>query len=228
MILPAHGPRKGDGEAEWMRLTHAMGEGMVKTCPARERGEWLAGATPQGRVCMGPESPVFRVEDPHESWLLLHSQPHKEYVVRDSLAGRGFEAYLPEEPNRWQRRDRRPCRPFFPQYLFVRFPGPDHLEEVQWTPGLRRIVAFGSRPAVVPQALIDHIRQRLAVLSDLGGDPLTRGDRVEIVEGAFRGFDAVFDRRLTRSGRVRVLLEHASKVWVPVELDLWMVRKRSA
>lgn len=140
--------------------------------------------------------------------------------MRDFLTGQGFDAYIPEEPNKIQRRDRPPRRPFFPLYLFMRFPGGRLLEDLQWTPGLRRIVTFGSRPALIPEEVINQIRHRLAVMESLREGPFDKGERVRITRGPFRGLDAVFDRRLSRPDRVRVFLDFASRLEVPLELDI--------
>lgn len=147
--------------------------------------------------------------------------------MRDFLLGRGHDAYLPEEPNKILRRDRPPRRPFFPLYLFLRFPGTEHLEVLQWTPGLRRIVMFGNRPALVPEEVIEQIRRRLAAMEAVREGPFRTGDRVTITRGPFKGLDAVFDRRLSRADRVRVFLDFASRIEVPLEIDLDMLRART-
>ena len=47
---------------------------------------------------------------------------------------------------------------------------------------------------------------------------LQRGDRVTIQRGPFRWVEAVFDRRLTATGRVRILLDFVHRT-VAVDLD---------
>lgn len=153
-------------------------------------------------------------------WFALYTQPHKENMVRDYLHAEGFEVYLPEVENKVQRRDRRPRRPFFPHYLFLQNPGLEKLAEVRGTPGLRRIVMLGSRPALVSDEIIQHIRARLRTFEQVEEEPFQRGQRVPIVAGPFEGMDAIFDRRLSDKDRVRVFLEFVSRVQVPVEMDL--------
>ncbi len=157
-------------------------------------------------------------------WLTLRTNAHKEYAVRDFLAARGYEVYLPEESNAYRRRDRPPKRPFFPLYLFLRYPGSERLEALQWTPGLRTIVTFGSHPGLVPDEVIAEIRYRLAVMEASREGPYRSGDQVVITRGPFKGLDAVFDRHLSRADRVRVFLEFASRLAVPVELDIGSLR----
>lgn len=63
-------------------------------------------------------------------------------------------------------------------------------------------------PVPVPDEVIETIQARVR---DLGfvrlGGRFQRGARVTIQSGPLRGLEAVFDRPLSRAGRVRVLLE---------------------
>ena len=79
---------------------------------------------------------------------------------------------------------------------------------------------LGSRPALVSDEIIQHIRARLRTFEQVEEEPFQRGQRVPIVAGPFEGMDAIFDRRLSDKDRVRVFLEFVSRVQVPVEMDL--------
>jgi len=154
-------------------------------------------------------------------WLVLYTKPHKEYAVRDFLTGQKIEVYLPEIRTSTRRPGRRGTKPFFLHYLFARFDLQDGaMARVRWTPGLRRIVSFGDRPAVVPDEVVEHIRRRLATMVERQPEgPFERGEVVRIVRGPFEGLDAVFDRSLSAQGRVRVLL-NLMRRQVAAELDL--------
>jgi len=136
------------------------------------------------------------------------------------LQGEGLTVYLPEVRNKVQRGDRRPQRPFFPHYLFLQNPGAEKLSGVRWTPGLRRIVTFGERPALIPDGMIQRLRARLKTFELPAEELFKSGQIVRIVDGPFEGMDAIFDRRLSGRDRVRVFLELISRVQVPVEMDL--------
>jgi len=153
-------------------------------------------------------------------WFALYTQPRKEYAVRDYLRGEGLHVYLPEVRNKVQRCDRRSCRPFFPHYRFLRDPGLEQLLRARWTPGLRRIIAYGGRPAMIPDQVIRQIRTRLRTFELPEEEPFKRGQVVRIVGGPFEGLNALFDRRLSDKDRVRVFLELVSRVQVPLEMDL--------
>ena len=156
-----------------------------------------------------------------ENWFALYTKPHKEYVVRNSLTGQGIEVYLPEIRTSTRRPGRRGTKPFFPHYLFARFDLQDGaMAKVRWTPGLRRIVCFGDRPAPIPDEVVAHIRRRLATMVERQPEaPFEQGEVVHILHGPFEGLDAIFDRSLPARGRVRVLLSMMSRQ-VAAELDL--------
>jgi transcriptional antiterminator RfaH len=154
-------------------------------------------------------------------WFALYTKPHKEYLVRDLLCRQGCEVYLPEVAVAVRRRDRRECKPFFPHYLFARLvPGSEAMARARWTPGLRAIVSADGQAIPVPDEVIGHIRRRLATM-EMGRpeEPFRKGEAVRVQRGPFEGLDAVFDRRLSPAGRVRVFLQWMSR-WVAAELDL--------
>jgi len=154
-------------------------------------------------------------------WFALYTKPHKEYLVRDLLSAQKVEVYLPEIAVKTRRRDRREKRPFFPHYLFARLDLQDSIiAKLRWTPGLRRIVAMGGRPVPVPDEVVQEIRRRLATIAQVEPEePFRQGDVVHVMRGPFEGLDAVFDRRLSAQGRVRVFLQWMSRR-VAAELDV--------
>ncbi len=161
-------------------------------------------------------------------WLALYTRPHKEHAVRDYLSGRQVEVTLPEVRNNTQRRGRRGRRPFFPHYLFARLDLRDGImTKVPWTPGLLRIVTFAGEPAPVLDAVVAHIRRELAHiwpgranLVEAGPDePFRNGEVVRIPRGPLEGLAAVFDRKLSGDGRVRLFLQCMDRL-MAAELDL--------
>jgi transcriptional antiterminator RfaH len=145
-----------------------------------------------------------------ENWYVLHSKPNAEYQVANALKGRGIQTYLPEIEAPKARPGRK-RQPLFPCYLFVRVDlEAVGLSQVQWTPGLRRIVAFGDRPTSVADEVIDLIQR---------GHTFMPGDTVRITDGPMQGMLAVFERPTTPSERVQVLLTflgQANRARVPV------------
>jgi len=142
-----------------------------------------------------------------ENWYALYTKPHKEHHVSSFLESRGLETYLPTV---WVRKDgRRKTEPFFSCYLFARFDPADCFPQIRWTPGLRRVLSFGSQLAPVADELISSIRKRLADMGELSHkvSRFKAGDRVAIKAGPFRDFSAIFDQSLSSQDRAWVLVE---------------------
>jgi len=102
-------------------------------------------------------------------------------------------------------------RPLFPCYLFARLDLDAHgLVPVRWTPGLRRVVAFGDRPVSIPDDVIARLQERVEEVRAAGGLPshdFRPGDRLRITRGPLRGLEVIFQGPMRPSERVRVLLE---------------------
>ena len=155
------------------------------------------------------------------NWYVLYTKPHSEQQVEAGLAAEGIQSYFPAIPVATPRRGRPAVRPFFPCYLFVNV----DLESVgvsrlNWTPGVRRLVMFGGIPSQVDEGVIARLQAHLAQphVTDHAGEMLERGDKVRITSGPLKDIEAVFDKRLSANGRVRVLVELLQR-WTPVEIE---------
>jgi transcription elongation factor/antiterminator RfaH len=145
-----------------------------------------------------------------EQWYTLHTKPNAEYQVITALKQRDIETYLPEIGTPTANKGK--CKlPFFPCYLFARI---DFelvgFSKVQWTPGLRRIVAFDEQPFPLRDELIELIHQYVDHLRTTGSLPqhnFNPGDTVRIKEGPFQDMLAIFAGPTTPAQRVQVLLE---------------------
>jgi len=142
-----------------------------------------------------------------EAWYALHTKPNQESLAARELARRGVAVLHPQYTER--RRERVRVRTLFPTYLFVRV----DLDVVgrsllQWTPGLRGIVAFGGVPARMPDEAVALVRRQLARLEAAGGFTQARfqvGERVRVKEGPLAGLEAVFEGP-GPAERVRILI----------------------
>ena len=87
--------------------------------------------------------------------------------VARGLEARGFKFFLPLLPPSGEQGR---VQPLFPSYLFV-FCNLSEImaDALQWLPGLRRIVGFAGKPAVVPSEAIDLMVQELAEIEAAGG-----------------------------------------------------------
>lgn len=145
-------------------------------------------------------------------WYTLFTKPRREYQVSEILSEKGMETFVPTVLMRC--RGRLVERPFFPRYMFVRVDFNEvGLSQVQWTPGLTRIVSFGGGPSPVPEEIIDHLRMRLEQINEGGTfSPFKPGDRVRIKSGPLRDLEAVFDEHLSSQDRVRILINILGRI----------------
>ena len=144
-------------------------------------------------------------------WYVLHSKPNHEQLLWEQLSSRKMETFYPRIRVQTVNPRARKVKPYFPGYVFIHA----DLEQIapstlQWMPGARGFVSFGSQPSMVPEALIHAVKKRVDEINTAGGEVLEglkQGDLVEIKSGPFSGYEAIFDARLPGDERVRVLLK---------------------
>ena len=143
-------------------------------------------------------------------WVVLRTQVRHERLAAGAVDARGVDSYVPLIR---QKRPSDVLQPLFPGYLFARIDtATDDLLRIRSAPGVSYILPLGGAPTVIPDMVIDVIRSRLADCPEaLRAPELRRGERVQMISGPFRWMDAVFDRRLSAGGRVRILLELAHR-----------------
>ena len=122
-------------------------------------------------------------------WFAIWTRSRHEQVVRDQLARKQIDAFLPTMPrwSRWKDRKKKIDWPLFPGYCFARFDLEDALAILKCT-GVVNIVSFDGKPAPIPECELDSIR--VLVGSDLQYDPcpmIHEGMMVEVTHGALRG-----------------------------------------
>ncbi|MCB0208883.1 MAG: hypothetical protein KDJ52_06125 [Anaerolineae bacterium] len=155
-----------------------------------------------------------------EHWYTLHTKPNAEYQLASLLHEQGIHTYLPEIKAAHANQEN---EPFFPCYLFSKIDFETvGLSQIQWTPGLRRIVTFDELPTPIPAEIIELIQKKLQdfeVAHYRSTHSFKKGDTVKIKEGPFQDMLAIFDGPSTPSERVQVLLDilgHANRVQVDV------------
>jgi transcriptional antiterminator RfaH len=144
---------------------------------------------------------------PNDYWWVVFTQPHKEQMVEGVLASMGLETFLPMIRPAHIRADRRPWKPLFPRYLFVRAVlSKVPRSRLEWLPGVSALVSFGGEPARVPQGVIDLLRRRVELLNQHGYGYIAPGERVRITSGPLKDLEAIFERPISDAGRVRILV----------------------
>jgi transcriptional antiterminator RfaH len=149
-----------------------------------------------------------------KQWYALRSKPRRESMAADLLTRAGIEVYVPQVKVSRQRGKPTVVEPFFPGYFFSRLdPSIGEIRLANYTSGVLYVVGYGGQPWPVPDPLISEIQKRLIACA---GQPsflsLHAGDRVVITDGPLRDLEAVFDRQLSATGRVRVLIGMLSRL----------------
>src|SRR6516225_3571035 len=112
-----------------------------------------------------PESSNLRLAEPESclfEWYCVRTQPKHEHIAAAGLSRNlGLEVFNPrlrlERPTR--RGVVRVVEPLFPCYLFVHCSLDDRLDDIRYVNGVSSLVQFGPKISVVPDAVIQELRQ---------------------------------------------------------------------
>lgn len=156
-----------------------------------------------------------------QKWYVMHVRRGSQPQVAAYLEGKGIEAYLPVIKRPGRARGSVTTVPLFPGYFFVRL----DLQLEEWliarsAPGVQYLLGGRGAPTPVADEILGAIRERVeAELSRGVAVPFRAGERVRLTEGSLRDVEAVFDRTLNASGRVRVLIRMVGRE-VPAEVPV--------
>jgi transcriptional antiterminator RfaH len=148
----------------------------------------------------------------------------------ERIGRQGFDAYCPRIRMPWsQGRGRRLTTSLFPGYVFVHARYLHAYHTLRWLPGVSSWLQFGGRPAYLEDEIVARLRREQGRKGyiKLSPPPLKPGDRVQILAGAFRGVEGLFERYLCPESRVRVLLNLVSYS-ARVEVNMESVKRLSA
>lgn len=160
-------------------------------------------------------------------WFALQSKPTKECFLSKQLELHKVPSYYPclyVHSN-----NKRTCKieAYFPRYVFgyIDFEK-TNISEIRWMPGLTDIVSFGGLPASISDGIIAIIRTQVDRINTNQREQfnmLKRGDAINIQNGPFVGYEAIFDRNLPGTDRVRIFLKLLQNQHLSVELPASMV-----
>jgi transcriptional antiterminator RfaH len=141
------------------------------------------------------------------SWCVVQSKPRQERKALEHLQNQGFDAWLPciniEKIKASQRVV--VSEPFFSRYLFIRINQKlDNWAPVRSTRGVSQILRQSHQLAVVPDAYIVDLKQRLANSPQKAA--LEAGDTLKIISGPFKDSEVTFQKMLQmKSGEERAM-----------------------
>ena len=143
---------------------------------------------------------------PDQHWYAVWTRSRHEHVVREQLARKQIDVFLPTVTrwSRWQDRKKKIDWPLFPGYCFARFEPHERLPVLKCAGVVTIISSERGEPMPIPDHEIAGIRQ--LVDSDLAFDPcpmIREGMMVEVIHGPLRG---VIGRLLRKNDRARLIL----------------------
>ena len=134
----------------------------------------------------------------NNGWFLVQTKPQQEDRALENLERQGVNAFCPkvfvEKLCRGKRKVSKEV--LFPNYLFVQVDQENvSALSINYTRGVNRIVSFGSTPSAVPDQLIAQLKERVdqsdnRMITDLP----EQGDQLQVLDGPFRGLNAVFSQ----------------------------------
>ena len=130
------------------------------------------------------------------NWYACQTMSRHERLVAHQLNNEGITTFLPTftELHYWSDRRKKIEAPLFPGYLFARLNMAVHYRAAKYARGVLDLVAFGSIPAIVDDAIIEGLKARLRDgCVTLPAPVFSPGGLVHIHAGHLQGLEAVFE-----------------------------------
>jgi transcriptional antiterminator RfaH len=141
---------------------------------------------------------TINAPDTHR-WYVAKTHPNGEEKALFHLRRQGFKVYLPRYLRRIShaRRISWQPRPLFPSYLFVTINGPDQRwAAINSTIGIAHMICDERGPLPVPAGVVEALRREeddRGLLMSGRKKPFEKGDKVQIMSGAFADHIGQFD-----------------------------------
>lgn len=150
---------------------------------------------------------MVKINNMSKQWFIVYCKSREENRALENLQNQKIESFFPKiKKEKISRGKKRICEEsLFPNYLFVRVDQEDgNFSRIRSTRGINDFVRFGGKIKTVPEKLIEQLKKLCYILNDLDVDTkslLKKGDKVEVMQGAFKGATAIFscDDGLARS-----------------------------
>ena len=143
---------------------------------------------------------------PGLNWYLIRTKPRNESRAQNYLKCHGINTFLPwmeSVPNKGITT----VKPLFPNYLFAQFDITESYPLVKWGRGINTIIGFGNYPTPVANEVISIIKNRTNENNVVNkAYMINKNDRVVVTSGPLKNLMGIFDRWISESGRVRILL----------------------
>jgi transcriptional antiterminator RfaH len=144
-----------------------------------------------------------------ENWYVIQTKPKKEEEAKSYLSTKGIEIFNPLMETFSPRNGRlsKEFKPLFPNYIFGKFDIDQNYNLVRWARGVKKILGFGGNFTSVSEEVVELIKKRTdsngIVRKNYHFEP---NDLVRIKFGPLKDLLGIFDRWISDSERVRVLI----------------------
>jgi transcriptional antiterminator RfaH len=142
-------------------------------------------------------------------WYVVQTKPRNEGRAQYHLEREGIETLSPlmEAQSSKRGRSTMALQPLFPNYIFARFILEKDYPKVKWARGVNKVVGRGREPMPISDEIVNEIKSRIGEGCVVRrAYDLKAHDTVKIKEGPLRDLVGVFDRWMSKEGRIRVLL----------------------
>ena len=143
-------------------------------------------------------------------WYVVNTKPRNEERAAHNLMNGGIEVLSPKIKLRKYKDGKfvQVIEPMFPSYIFVRFHPVDEFRMVKYARGVKTIVHFGGQIIPLQDELIEFIKVRLENgVAAIQKPNISKGDKILIKDGPFKGFSGIFESELDGKERVAILLD---------------------
>ncbi len=144
-----------------------------------------------------------------ENWYVIQTKPKKEEEATLYLSTKGVEIFSPIMETFTTRNARiaKELKSLFPGYIFGKFDLERNYPLVRWARGVKCLLSFGGYPTPISEAIVEIIKER----TDARGVVRVKGDYqpnevVRVKTGPLKDFLGIFERWVSDSERVRILL----------------------
>ena len=142
-------------------------------------------------------------------WYVIQTKPRKEKEATSYLSTKGVDIFSPLMETFALKNGRmdKELKPLFPGYIFGKFDLQQNYPLVRWGRGVKKILGLGGYPTPVSEEVIEIIKER----TDPEGvvrekQNFKANDLIRIKTGPLKDLLAIFDRWVSDSERVRILL----------------------
>ena len=166
------------------------------------------------------------MESYERSLVCLQTKPNKENSI-NQLINQQIQGYFPQIRVKPSNPRGRKFLPYFPEYIFLAGQ-PDILSiSTRWLSGAKGLVHVGGEIAWISDLILEKIRQNVDAWNlsmENKHTPYKKGDIVEIVEGPFAKYSAIFDAEIPGTERAKVLLQMMEDQSIRIELPINFIK----